>query len=424
MDRGRRRVTAVARQVASRLRRFLGIAYYHWQRTMSVEPGLAVYSAYWDRGYSCSPAAVYETARMLAPELRGVWIVRPEAASNMPPGIPYVLKGSLPYYRVLARARYLISNVNFPHFVVKRPDTVHLQTHHGTPLKTMGMQHYDHPIGAHGGDLAKMLRRCDRWDFSVTTSPFNTSVWQRAYPCKHETLEVGYPRNDRLCTATPEDIARARAGLGIEPGERVILYVPTHREYQPRLVSPLALEQLADALGDGTRILARVHYFNDDAFGTYSDLHPRITDVSEHIRIEDLYLAADVLITDYSSAMFDYAILDRPIVIFAPDWEAYRDARGVNFDLMAIPPGVVTRTQTELVTAFKDNAIDGMDARDARAEFRRRFCPHRDGMASERVVRRVFLSEPLGTSTTEPLKPAVGVQRPSSEVSSAQRGRA
>jgi CDP-glycerol glycerophosphotransferase len=394
VDRGRRRTAAAAHSLAGRARRLLGLAYYHWQRTMSVEPDLAVYSAYWDRGYACSPAAVYETARKLVPEVRGVWIVNRDAEATMPPGVPYVLKGSMPYYRLLGRARYLVNNVNFPHFLVKRPGTVHLQTHHGTPLKTMGMQHYEHPIGARGADLPKMLKRCDRWDFSVSTSPFNTAVWQRAYPCRHETLEVGYPRNDRLCTATAEDVAAAREALGIGPDERTILYVPTHREYQPRFEPPLDVERLADTLGEGNRILARVHYFHDSAFGRFADVHPRVLDVSEHPRIEDLYLAADVLVTDYSSAMFDYAILDRPIVIFAPDWEAYRDARGVNFDLMAVPPGLVARTQAELVEAFNNKTIDGTDARNARAEFRRRFCPHRDGRASELVVRRVFLAEP------------------------------
>jgi CDP-glycerol glycerophosphotransferase len=93
--------------------------------------------------------------------------------------------------------------------------------------------------------------------------------------------------------------------------------------------------------------------------------------------------------------MFDYAVLDRPVVIFAPDWEIYRAVRGVTFDLSAEPPGVFARTFDELVAAFRDGAVDGLPARARLARFRERFCALEDGHAAERVVRRVFLGEPL-----------------------------
>jgi CDP-glycerol glycerophosphotransferase len=109
--------------------------------------------------------------------------------------------------------------------------------------------------------------------------------------------------------------------------------------------------------------------------------------VSGHPSIEELMLAADVLVTDYSSIMFDFAVLDRPIVIHAPDWDEYRTRRGVYFDLMAEPPGVVTTSEAELVEALRA----GEDATRARAEFRAKFCYLDDGRAAERVVRRVFL---------------------------------
>ena len=108
--------------------------------------------------------------------------------------------------------------------------------------------------------------------------------------------------------------------------------------------------------------------------------------------VEDLYLAADVMITDYSSAMFDYAVLDRPMVIFAPDWAAYRELRGVYFDLMAEPPGAVA---TDVPGAGGDLPQRRVDADDDRRQgagaFRSRFCYLDDGGAAERVVRRVLL---------------------------------
>jgi len=111
--------------------------------------------------------------------------------------------------------------------------------------------------------------------------------------------------------------------------------------------------------------------------------------VADHPTVEELQLAADALVTDYSSIMFDYAVLDRPIVIHAPDWDVYRARRGTYFDLMAEPPGAVARDLPGVVEALRS----GDEAQRLRAAFRARFCPLDDGRAAERVVRRVWLGE-------------------------------
>jgi CDP-glycerol glycerophosphotransferase len=97
--------------------------------------------------------------------------------------------------------------------------------------------------------------------------------------------------------------------------------------------------------------------------------------------------------------MFDYALLDRPIVIYAPDWETYRTLRGTYFDLFAEPPGVVTTTQPELVEALLSGAADAPDATSAREAFRARFCQNADGHAAERCIRAVF-PDPAPAATT------------------------
>jgi CDP-glycerol glycerophosphotransferase len=101
-------------------------------------------------------------------------------------------------------------------------------------------------------------------------------------------------------------------------------------------------------------------------------------------------MAADVLITDYSSIMFDYANLDRPIVIYAPDWKTYVRERGTYFDLLAEPPGVVETTEDGLIDAVRSGRYRSADAAALRAAFRERFCAWDDGHAAERVVQRVF----------------------------------
>jgi CDP-glycerol glycerophosphotransferase len=209
------------------------------------------------------------------------------------------------------------------------------------------------------------------------------------------TLETGYPRNDRLVGATPDEGARIRESLGLTADKIVVLYAPTFREWsRARFVAPFSLEKFCERLGDQYVVMVRGHYFAgaNERLAKLQDAGV-LRDVSDYQVVENLMIASDVLLTDYSSIMFDYANLDRPIVIYANDWEAYQKVRGVNFDLLSFPPGVVETTPDGLVDAFTSGRYHSTDADRARKEFRKRFCPCDDGHAAERVVRRVFLGE-------------------------------
>ncbi|MFD8373127.1 CDP-glycerol glycerophosphotransferase family protein [Streptomyces sp. NPDC059688] len=371
---------------------------HQYRRALSrpVDPELAVFAAYWDRGVACNPAAIAAELAELAPHIRRVWVVSKDNAALLPPGTDHVVPGTRRYWETMASAKYLTNNVNFPGAVVKRPDAIHLQTHHGTPLKRMGLDQMDHPAAAKGLDFAALLGRIDKWDYSVSANSHSTRMWERAYPARYTSLDHGYPRNDVYYRATAADVRAARARLGIAPGRTAVLYAPTHRDYEAGFTPRLDLAALADRLGENTVLLVRAHYFYGGAASPLTGLRRsgRIIDVSSYDPVEELCLAADALVTDYSSIMFDYANLDRPIVIHADDWETYRTTRGVYFDLMAEHPGQVARSQEELTEIFASGAWRDDSAAKARATFRRRFCEYDDGRAAERVVRRVFLGEP------------------------------
>jgi CDP-glycerol glycerophosphotransferase len=268
-----------------------------------------------------------------------------------------------------------------------------VMTHHGTPLKKMGLDQQDSPLSKMDFELLAM--RCRRWDYSISANVFTTLQWERAFPFEYESLEVGYPRNDVLATATDADVERIRAELGISPGQIAVLYAPTHREYHTGYVPVLDAAAVAAELGPDYVVLSRAHYF----YRSPGSRDARVRDVSDHPSIEQLCLAANVLVTDYSSLMFDYGVLDRPIVIHAPDWEVYRTVRGTYFDLMEQPPGAITRTESEVADAVRA----GDPAPDARAAFRARFCSLDDGRAAERVVRRVWFGEPVEAERPEPV---------------------
>jgi CDP-glycerol glycerophosphotransferase (TagB/SpsB family) len=119
----------------------------------------------------------------------------------------------------------------------------------------------------------------------------------------------------------------------------------------------------------------------------------RVVDASDYPRVEDLMLAADVLISDYSSITFDYANLDRPIMLLVDDQGAYENTRGTYFDITEFPPGLVARSGEELLSALQTGRFAGAEAAKHRQLFREKFCEFDDGRAAERVVRRVYLGE-------------------------------
>lgn len=115
--------------------------------------------------------------------MRRVWAVRAENAHLAPKGVKVVRVGSRDYWAALARAKYLVNNVNFADSVVKREGQIHVQTHHGTPLKTMGLDQRKYPAST-DMDFEKLLERCDRWDYSISSNQFSTVVWERVYPAR------------------------------------------------------------------------------------------------------------------------------------------------------------------------------------------------------------------------------------------------
>ncbi|MFG2295262.1 CDP-glycerol glycerophosphotransferase family protein [Streptomyces sp. NPDC048603] len=388
--------TAVRWSAAARqgLREARGRLYYGALRMLPLRSDLAVFSAYWHGGYACNPAAIEGKLRELAPGMRTAWICAPEHAATLPPATAALRPGSFGYWAALARARYLVSNVNFDRALVKRRGQVLLQTQHGTPLKRVGLDLLDRPAATPTTDLAGLLRGADQWDFLLSANRHSTLVWEKAVPAGYTTLEYGYPRNDVFQHATAADVAELRDRLGIPPGTTAILYAPTHRDYRRSRPEYLDFERVLRDLGPRFVLLTRAHLtYRPGPLAPDTGPGSRLIDVSAYPSVEELCLASDALVTDYSSLMFDYAGLDRPIVIHADDWEAYEAARGTYFDLRRFPPGAIARTEDELVDIFSTGHWRGSRSAQLRAAFRARFCALDDGLAAERVVRRVFLGQ-------------------------------
>ncbi|BCL30212.1 CDP-glycerol glycerophosphotransferase family protein [Streptomyces aurantiacus] len=394
-----RRAARLAGALARGVRAAALRLHYGVQRRLPLRADRAVFAGYGGRGHGCNPGALEAAFRTHAPGMRTAWVADPEFHHTIPTGTRRLTPGSVAYWTALARSKYLVDNIGFDRRLVKRTGQILIQTQHGTPLKHMGLDLQDRPAAARGTDFAELLRDADRWDYCLSGNRHSTLVWERVFPAAYTTLEYGQPRNDVFQRATSADVARLRESLGIPAGAVAVLYAPTHRDYLRTQRTALDLERVLRRLGPRFVLLTRAHHAYRAPLARSGG---RLIDVSDHPSVESLCLASDALVTDYSSIMFDYAGLDRPIVIHADDREAYEAARGTYFDLRAFPPGAIARSEDELIDIFATGHWRGSRSAQLRAAFRERFCPYDDGRAAERVVRRVVLGETAGLPAVVP----------------------
>ncbi|MGW1133646.1 bifunctional glycosyltransferase/CDP-glycerol:glycerophosphate glycerophosphotransferase [Streptomyces griseoluteus] len=391
----RRHTRAWAGRGRHRLRAALLRLHYRVQRLLPLRADRALFAADPAPDQGCDPSALEAAFHAHAPHIRTAWLGRPGTAAD---------------FTALARSKYLVHNAGFGPALVKRPGQVYVQTRQGTPLGLTGLDLRDRPAAAHGTDLARQLREAGQWDYVLSGNRHSTLTWERTHPGGYTTLEYGSPRNDAFQQATSADVARLRASLGVPEGAVAVLYVPAHRDHLRTQTPPLDPGRLLALLGPKFTLLTRAPLGDPPAPGA------RLADVSAHPDLPSLCLASDALLTDFSPLMFDYAGLDRPVVLHTGDWDTFRTVRGACLDLLACPPGPLARTEEEVADVFASGHWRGVRSARLRAAFRERFCPYDDGGAGERVVRHVVLGRPAGlpepvpTGARRPVRPAAGAQ--------------
>jgi CDP-glycerol glycerophosphotransferase len=348
-----------------------------------------VYNSFNGR-YSDSPRVVHEALRARGEEHEHVWLCDPEHRPTFPPGTATVPIYTPDAVAALESADLVVSNSHLEMDWRKSPGATYVQTWHGTPLKRI---HADVLWGPEGL-LEHLSLDVDRWDVLLSPNRYSTTTMRQAFRWSGEILETGYPRNDVLASPHAGEVrAEVRRELGIEDGRTAVLYTPTWRddafwEGSPQ-VEPLELDvdRFVSDLGDDHVLLLRLHYKLTGRLRPRD--HPAVRDVSHHPDVADLYLAADVMVTDYSSTMFDFAVTGKPLLFYAYDLERYRDElRGFYFDLSVDPPGPLVATTPELVARVRDIAAVREEHSGAYARFQERFCHLDDGHATDRFLDR------------------------------------
>lgn len=301
---------------------------------------------------------------------------------EVPKGVKKLVYGSAAWVEALARSKYIVANNNLPEFFSKRPSQTYLQTWHGTPLKKLGRDITTGAASKHYVD--QIAKEAAGWDYLISPSPYCTEILPRALGFEGRVIETGYPRNDSLANDKKTREA-LRAELGVGKTETLVLYAPTWRDNKRTVTGAWAGVNFFDAdLPAGYKLMFRGH--NNTKSAHKAALAGKAIDVTNHENVNDLFLAADVLVTDYSSVMFDFSVTGKPMAFLVPDLAEYESNRGFYFDLRATAPGPIFATATELVAE-----LPGLKSNDKKyADWRKKFNPLEDGSAAKRVVDLVW----------------------------------
>jgi CDP-glycerol glycerophosphotransferase (TagB/SpsB family) len=287
---------------------------YH-ARTFSPEESV-YFESFNGRVATCNTYALDREVARRFPEMKRYWAVLDYSVA-VPDGAIPVVKGTQAWWEARSRCRYIIVNEWIRQKFKHQPFQVVLQTWHGSMFKRIGL---DRPNFSRDEQDFLALEKA-KWDILLSQNAHSTEIFRSAYAWDKPIWEEGYPRNDDLSTKTGESI---RQRLGIAADKRVVLYAPTWRDdHEETMVDFLDLPEVARQLGDDYVILLRGH-----SRTLRTDANVRVSgvlDVTSYPHVTDLFLAADVMITDYSSVMFDYSVTGRPMIFFTPDLDKYRD---------------------------------------------------------------------------------------------------
>jgi CDP-glycerol glycerophosphotransferase len=355
---------------------------------LPIQKGVVLFDSFNGKVIGDSPLDIFLELQKVRPDLQFYWTTA--AHTKAPEGAVGVRFESRQWLDLLASAEYIVANTSLPWYFRKVAGQTYLQTWHGTPLKRLV---HDIPPGSLTKSyLDTMGRESAAWDYLISPSPFCSEVLPRAFRYTGEVIETGYPRNDRLKTHTATDRKRIRESLGVTDSKTVlILYAPTWRDYKRTATGNWDLVSYLEPdikLPEGFQIMFRGHtntHNVNSAKAAGSSL-----DVTKYPDVTELYIAADVLITDYSSVMFDYSVTGKPMIFLVPDLNRYEAERGFYFDFRGSAPGPIVTSKAEVLDILSKLPETAKSFQNAYKHWQQTFNSLEDGKAAKRVIGAVW----------------------------------
>ena len=391
-------------KIKKRVNKTIKYLYRIFYRFIIMNSKTVLFVSYHGRGYLCNPKAIHEYMSQCESyrDYQFIWALKKNHYVDIP-NAKVIRYNSLLFYYYLARSKYWVFNCKMPAYLMKKKNQIYLQTWHGTPLKRLA---HDINIGSsatfYRSQVTKdqMTKSYDidrkKYDYFLSPSAFATGKFISSFQLTpNQILEVGYPRNDFLTNITEEKIRQLKQKYNLPQDKKIILYAPTWRDnsYNSKGYTyeiQVDFKYWKSKLYPNYAVLFKTHYLITNQY-EYPDLNNFLYFMKEDTDINELYVISDVLITDYSSVFFDFAILRRPILFYMYDLEEYKEnIRGFYLDVPTDLPGEVITEEDELIHRLENLEIYFHQYIDKLKNFNQVYNSYQDGMCSKKVVEAVI----------------------------------
>lgn len=361
------------------IKRFLLNIFY---RITPVKKNKIIFNNFCGRGYGDNPKFIAEELLRRSKDYDLVWMVdNPDDV--FPKGIRTVLVNSKRAYYELATSKIIVCNVKHALTFKKKKKQFYIQTWHGS----FGLKYIekDAQDKLSPGYLSRTIADSKNISLLLSSSNWQTEEYRRAFWYNGSILEKGFPRNDILFNISDRRIEQIKTELNIPLGKKILLYGPTFRKDLSIDAYNIDLSKTRAALEAKTKeewvVLVRLHPSMDSYTNLFAGMD--YVDVTSYPDGQEILAISDMLITDYSSNMIDFILMNRPVFLYASDIQEYKQERGLKpvfFDL----PFTLCQNNQELESAIQDFEIDTYIKK--LHDFRKQYHSFDDGCASKHVV--------------------------------------
>lgn len=307
-----------------------------------VKKNRIIFSSYYGKSYSCNPKMICEYILKNNLDYEIIYVLNNNNNNNRDK-IKFVKRGSLQYLFYFATSKYRISNCQESYYLKPRKKMIYLQTWHGTPLKKIAQD----IIGKQFYKIKKEWKiEASYWNYLIVSNEGLNELFKKAFEIeKCKIINCNYPRNEIFKENNRiHKIKDELANYGLDKDKKIILYAPTFRDGEKIFKLNLS-EKFIEQITKKYNFLFRAHSNIEKSF-----LDKKIIDVSKYDDINELYLVTDILITDYSSVFFDFALLEKPMIFYPYDIIKYGSIlRGFYYPYNIVVPGPIVLNEENLL---------------------------------------------------------------------------
>lgn len=380
------------------IKKIMLIFYYILFTILNTKKNIILFESSVGRNYSGNPKYIYEyILKQQGNKFKYVWSLE-DTSINIKGNPVKVKRKGFMYFYYTTISKFWIFDSRHPQYLLKKKKCIYIQTWHGTPLKKLALD-MDYINMSGKTDITKYKENFKKnsatWDYLISQNQFSKKIFKKAFDFKGKILEIGYPRNDILIKRKKniDFINKAKNKLKIPEGKKIILYAPTWRDNQfynegiYKFKSEMDFELMEKKLSNDYIILVKYHYLVNESFNW--NKHPDFVKIlDEKEEIQDLYLISDILITDYSSVMFDYSLLKKPILFYTYDLEFYKkNLRDFYFDIYEELPGPIIKSNQGLISYLENFSEEKYfnSFKKKYKKFNKKYNQYDDGNSSKKV---------------------------------------